>query len=99
MTQDGVHDQLFSKDILEKWNEEISGRSPYSFPRDARTIPQVQDYKYDILRWLGYWPINLIWTLINDFVKRVSKTIYNMISGMLQSISDKVFSDVRADFK
>lgn len=54
---------------------------------------KVSDYKEKIYGWMIYWPLSGVWTLLNDPVRRIVETIYNSISGSLQSISDKAFSD------
>lgn len=53
--------------------------------------PKVGKHKERIVRWIAYWPSSVIWTIINDFVQRIAKSIYNLISSTLQRISDKVF--------
>ena len=92
MTQDSVDSMLFTQEVLDAWK----GHSG-SFAR-RHAIPQARKHKYDIMRWLGYWPFSMIWTLVSDFVKRVARAIYNMIHGILQSISNKIFADVKQDF-
>jgi hypothetical protein len=57
--------------------------------------PLVRDNKSRILTWMGYWPWSMLWTLINDPIKRAFKTIYNHIHDTLQSISNSAFKDVQ----
>jgi len=94
MNQDSIDKGLFDEKILKNWKDR---HKPYGMYRDDGNIPQVRNYKYDILRWVGYWPFNVVWTLISDFVKRISKAIYNMIQGWLQAISNRMFADVKSD--
>jgi uncharacterized membrane protein YgaE (UPF0421/DUF939 family) len=96
MTQESVNNGRMTQEHLDKWKRSL--QSSYSYRRGKNTIPQAREYKYDIMRWLGYWPFSLIWTLLSDFVKRVARAIYNIISGLLQDISDKIFADVKDDF-
>jgi len=91
MNQDSVDAGLITKETLEEWK---------GFRQSHHIrIPQVGDHKYRILRWLGYWPVNMVWTLISDFLKRISKWIFNLIRGILQSISDWTFKDLKADLE
>lgn len=93
MNKESVNKGLLDEDTLKKWKED------YRWHSRRDNIPQVRDYKYNILRWVGYWPVSVIWTLISDFVRRISKAIYNVIQSWLQAISDKMFADIKADFE
>jgi len=57
--------------------------------------PLARDHKVRILQWMAYWPWSALWTLVNDAVKRIYKTIYENIHKLLQSISDNAFKDVK----
>lgn len=61
--------------------------------------PRAADNKSRIIRWMSFWVISLIWTVLDDFVKRVFKVIYYKIAGFLQRISDRMFADVSKDFE
>lgn len=88
-----VGDFRFKKeDTLREYAIRNSKYRYKSFP------PEPRDHKYDILRWLGYWPFNVISTFLSDFVKRISRACYNLVSDMLKSISNRVFADMKDDF-
>lgn len=53
--------------------------------------PKVSSHKKRIVRWIAYWPFSALWTLIDDFIERLARTIYLAIRVFLQSISDRVF--------
>ena len=61
--------------------------------------PQVRENKAKIMRWMTFWVISLIWSVIHDFVKRVFKTIYYRMASILQRISDNLFGSVKADLE
>ena len=61
--------------------------------------PQAREYKGKIVSWMTYWPWNLLWTLINDPIRRLFKAIFQAIQGTLQGISDRAFQDTADDFK
>ncbi len=50
--------------------------------------------KSAIMSWIGYWPISMVWTLLDDFLTAIVKSIYNHISGVFNKMSDKMFQDV-----
>jgi len=62
-------------------------------------VPQVRTHKAKIIRWMTFWVISIIWSFINDFVKRIFRTIYQKISNFLQGISDKMFRSVKNDLE
>src|SRR5690606_21834409 len=49
--------------------------------------PKAKDNKSRIMRWIGYWPTSMIWTLLDDFLTRVVRTVYNHISTCFEKIS------------
>ena len=54
-----------------------------------------RENKSRIIMWMAYWPWSLLWTTINDAVKRIYREIYQAIQRLLQGISDSVFKDVK----
>jgi hypothetical protein len=60
---------------------------PTSFP------PKVGDYKSRIIGWITLWPASVAWTLLNDPVRWIGEQIYAHLGGMMQRISNRIFSD------
>lgn len=60
--------------------------------------PNVSDSKERILRWMSFWPWSMVWTLINDPIKKAFRAIYRYIQKLLQLIVDKAFEGTEADF-
>jgi hypothetical protein len=61
--------------------------------------PQIGEHKTSIYIWIAYWPFSMLWTVINDPVKRIVLTIYEGLAEWLQGMSDKVFADDKQDFE
>lgn len=57
--------------------------------------PLVRDNKKRVLIWMCYWPWSMIWTVINDPIKKAFKAIYNRIHNYLQTISNNAFKDAK----
>lgn len=57
-------------------------------------MPKSEYHKSSITTWIGYWPISMIWTLLDDFVTKLIKTIYNSISGIFNRMSENMFKNV-----
>jgi hypothetical protein len=79
-----------------EWTRKLKQHGEYR-GRTLADTPRVRDNKGKILRWMSFWPVSLIWSLINDFVKRVFKTIYQKIAGFLQRIADNMFAGAQDD--
>ena len=80
-----------------EWKKKLDDAKRYANSRNLGEAPLVRSHKAQILRWMSFWPISMIWGLINDFVRRVCKAIYNRISKFLQRVSDNIFSGVQDD--
>lgn len=57
------------------------------------TKPHPRSYKSRIIAWIAYWPPSLLWTIINDPVRRIAQHIYYAIAGLLSNISDHAWRD------
>lgn len=85
-------------ELRQRWKDYLERSKSY---RDSSTLgqpPQVRDHKAKIMRWMTFWVVSIIWSFINDFVKRVFRTIYQKLSNFLQTISDNMFGNVKDDF-
>lgn len=87
--------------LREEWKRVIGkgDRSPFSSETLADP-PLAKNHKSDIIRWMSFWFISVVWTFVNDFVKRVFTRIYRNIALFLQSLSDNMFnkSTINEDF-
>lgn len=61
--------------------------------RRVEFYPKVRDHKADVMTWMTFWPWSLLWTLLNDPVRRFFQHVYWQISAALQSISDRYWKD------
>lgn len=59
--------------------------------------PQASNNKALITTWITHWPVSMIWTLINDPIKKLINHIFEFIKSAFQSISDKMFKSLKAD--
>jgi hypothetical protein len=53
--------------------------------------PSPGEHKSRIIGWIALWPASMLWTLINDPVRRAAEEIYARLGGTYQSISNRVF--------
>ena len=61
--------------------------------------PSASDSKQDIMRWMSFWPFSMVWTLINDPVKKAFRAIYRGLQKSLQRIADRAWAGTENDFK
>jgi hypothetical protein len=47
---------------------------------------------------MAYWPWSLLWTVLNDPVRKSCRVIYHYIHDYLQEISNNAFRGVEHDF-
>ena len=62
------------------------------------TPPLVREHKERILTWMSFWPFSIVWSILDDFVKRSFVTIYNFISTTMQRISNRLYRGVQDQF-
>ncbi len=79
--------------LLNKRDYFLKNRDTYCVCRQATCdAPKVSDYQYVIIRWMTYWPFSMVWTLINDPVRRIFNRIYCLVQKQMQSLSDRMFA-------
>lgn len=59
---------------------------------------KVRDNKARILAWMSYWPASMLWTIINDPVRRFFEFVYENVGGYLQKIADNAYSKVTPSY-
>lgn len=59
--------------------------------------PSARMNKDRIVCWMSFWPASMLWSVLNDMIVRIFNEIYRWISVTLQQISDRAFSDVKAE--
>ena len=50
-------------------------------------------YKGRIIAWGGYWPPSMVWTILNDPLRRIGNWIYRMLGSTLKRISDSAWKN------
>lgn len=60
--------------------------------------PKPKDFKSRIMMWMTYWPWSMVWTVINDPIRKAFRAIFTYVSSTLNRISESGFSDTENDF-
>jgi len=74
-----------------EWGEETTGWGAIEVP------PKVGSHKGRIMLWMCWWPWSMVWTIINDPVRRMFSRIYDLLEGLFQKIADRAFAAAMAD--
>lgn len=63
--------------------------------KQPKTMAEIEEFveknKGRIISWMTYWPWSMLWTLLNDPIRRIMKHIYYAIRGLLIKIAANVF--------
>lgn len=95
--------QVLTPELLEEWAKYFESKRGYGgyYDEENHRIefkPRPRDHQSRIITWMCMWPLNLLWTLLNDPVVRFFRHIYYEIAGLLQKISDNAFKDVEGEY-
>lgn len=82
--------------LLNKRDKFLEDKKQWDSSNHARplfaSVPEVRYYKKSILTWMTYWPFSMVWTLLDDPVRRAFNLIYYKIADFMQGISNRVFT-------
>ena len=53
-----------------------------------RYVPKPNSEKTRIIGWMGYWPLSLVWFLVDDIVKEIFNWLYYRFAAIYQKITD-----------
>lgn len=76
---------------------DFTGR--YTYRPENRTwsqvLPiQVSQNKTKVLTWMVYWPTSMVWTIIDQPIKRAFLFMFEQVKGVYQAIGDRAFDGV-----
>jgi hypothetical protein len=53
--------------------------------------PKVDVHSTRIIGWMSFWPCNLVWTLLNDPVRRLFELTFEYTKSIFQRIADRAY--------
>lgn len=80
-------DTPIPQDLLETW------RYSKSFIRK----PVVHENKAKISHWVIYWPVSVIWSLLNDFIRKTIDIIVIKIKFIYEKIASNAFQTIEKE--
>ena len=59
--------------------------------KNRADVPRVRDNSKRIIGWMEFWPVSLIWTVINDPLRRIVEVVFEKTEQLFQNIANKEF--------
>ena len=91
LQQNNIKGDAILEELKDKWAGYVISRKIGK--------PDADDHKETIIMWMTYWPWSILWSLLDDFVKRAFNWIYDQIGKTYDKMADKVYARYDADFK
>ena len=87
---------LVGADLI-NWNNHIDrcNDSYRPFIGLAQT-PKAAEYKEFIVAWIGFWPNNLVWTLISEYVTKIAKGLFGAVRNTFDKLAADVYKEIEA---
>jgi len=85
--------KIVPAEYREEWKRSVELTKDYYTKRTIADAPLAREHKSFITRSMSLWAIDAIWWILGDMCVRIWKNIYNRITGLLQHISDNMFSN------
>ena len=81
-----------------KWSLFINKRAREEYSTTLKVkldVPKVEYHAGRIIGWMEFWPISLVWTLINDPIRAFFEAIFEKTKGLFQNIADSAYAKVQ----
>lgn len=83
-----------TENAKEYWQKYVEDTYGYEMRGGKFQKPLLRHNKRRIILWMGYWPFSMLWTVINDPVRKLFRQVYHSFEGVLQQITDRVWRDI-----
>jgi len=61
----------------------------------GRKFPvKARDHKRKIITWMAWWPVSMVWTLINDPIRKLYRYTYEVLRGTFDRVGASAMGDV-----
>lgn len=79
-------------ELRKEWKDRVDRTKDYRTGQTVADVPSARVHKAQIMRWMSLWVISIIWSFLNDFLKRAFQTIYKKIAAFLQRVAQNVWN-------
>jgi len=77
------------QDDKEKWS--------YTCRLNSLNKPDLAQSKKKISLWIMYWPVSAIWSILDDFIKKLIRHLITKFQKIYQYISDRAFKGIEVN--
>lgn len=82
-----------------EYTDKAEGNRSRKVPSKYQIIPPAASQnKSKIISWISHWPISMLWTLLNDPIKKLLNYIFECIKNVFQKMSNRIFKQAMQDF-
>ncbi len=85
LAEDGIQKVLTDVGVSRLYREAAGQLGEVALPL------KVSEHKAQLYMWWLCWPLSLIWTFVNDPIKRIWHFVYSQVGDLLQNISNRAF--------
>ena len=95
----GSKEAVIPHELKAEWTKYLlEGRDSHQrYTYAFATAPSAREHKSRITTWMAFWPWSLVWTLINDPLRKLFEHIYQHIQRLYQSIADRLYAGVEEE--
>lgn len=79
---------------VQKNKEEALSEIEKGYDRYISTSVDVTNNKGKIISWMCYWPFSLLWTVLNDPMRKVFEQLFKQTRRIFESMSEKAKKEV-----
>ena len=103
LRKEGINGDRIPENLRDKWYDYLRQSTEWhsnliNLGRNGVEPPKPNDFKSRIYSWMVFWPWSMVYTLIDDPVRKIFRFIYRNIRHLLESISTHAFRKTRDDF-
>jgi len=94
LRDNGTFNDTDFKDFAKFLNDNYEWNRNNSTVRTRADVePSVAEYRYELTRWIAWWPFSAFWTILNDPLRRLANFIVNRLRGIYESMASRVFKN------
>jgi len=56
--------------------------------------PKLSQEKKKVTLWVMYWPMSMLWSLLDDFIKKMIRHLIIKFQKVYQYLTDRAFKDI-----
>ena len=99
--------EALSQSVKEKFRKHLSTSSQFGYLDGhdelgkplykVRIRPLAREHKARITTWIAHWPLSLVWSILDDFVRRICRWIAEQLRDVMDGITGGVYRDAEKE--